>query len=65
MKTIAIGPLDPRLVESPSENIGFAIAKLRSVIARHRIKSKNFLFGLDCLMDRFLNCSNKYIAEKR
>ena len=51
MKTIAIGPLVPRLVESPSENIGFAIAKLRSVIARHRIKSKNFLLGLDCLMD--------------
>jgi len=65
MKTIAIGPLVPRLVESPSENIGFAIAKLRSVIARHRIKSKNFLFGLDCLMDRFLDCCNKYIAEKR
>ena len=65
MKTIAIGPLVPRLVESPSENNGFAIAKLRSVIARHRIKSKNFLLGLDCLMDRFLDCSNKYIAEKR
>ena len=65
MKTIAIGPLVIRLVESPSENIGIAIAKLRSVIARHRIKSKNFLFGLDCLMDRFLDCSNKYIAEKR
>ena len=65
MKTIAIGPLVPRLVKSPSENIGFAIAKLRSVIARHRIKSKNFLFGLDCLMGRFLDCSNKYIAEKR
>jgi len=65
MKTIAIGPLNPRLVEPPSENIGFAIAKLRSIIARHRMKSKNFLFGLDCLMDRFLDCSNKYIAEKR
>ena len=65
MKTIAIGPLVPRLVESPSENIGFAIAKLRSAIARHRIKSKNFLFGLDCLMDRFFDCCNKYIAEKR
>ena len=64
MKTIALGPLVPRLLESPSENIGFAKAKLRSVIARHRIKSKNFLFGLDFFMDRFLECSNKYIAEK-
>lgn len=51
MKTIAIGPLVPRLVESPSENNGFAIAMLRSAIARHRIKSKNFLLGLDGLMD--------------
>jgi len=59
MKTIAIGPLVPRFTESLIENIGFAIAKLRNMIARHRIKSKNFLFGFDCLMERFLDCSSK------
>ena len=65
MKTIAEGPLVPKLVESPSENIGFAMAKLSSAMPRHRMKSKNFLLGLDCLMTRFLDCDNKYIAEKR
>jgi hypothetical protein len=59
MKTIAIGLLVPRFTGSLIENIGFAIAKLRSVIARHRIKSKNFLFGFDCLMERFLDWSSK------
>jgi hypothetical protein len=51
-------------VESPRDNIGLAIAKLRRIIPRQRMKSKNLLFGFDCLMDRFLDCSNKNIAEK-
>jgi len=41
------------------------MAKLSSAMPRHRMKSKNFLLGLDCLMARFLDCDNKYIAEKR
>jgi hypothetical protein len=65
MKTIAEGSLVSKLVESPGKNIGFAMAKLSSAMPRHRMKSKNFLFGFDCLMARFLDCDNKYIAEKR
>ena len=60
MKTIAIGPLVPRLVESPSENIGFAIARLSRAIPMHRVNSKNLLFGIERLMDRFLDFNSKY-----
>ena len=64
IKTIAVELSLLRLVESPRDNIGLAIAKLRRIIPRQRMKSKNLLFGFDCLMDRFFDCSNKNIAEK-
>ena len=47
------------LVKLPNENIGFAIARLSRAIPMHRVNSKNLLFGIERLMDRFLDCNSK------
>ena len=65
MKTFAEELLRGKLVELLNENIGFARIVLSKAMLRQRINNKNFRFGMERFVERFFDCSNKCIAEKR